>query len=44
MSRGLSEQESKRLIIKANFNSIINSLIDDDIKQEILNIVDKKID
>ena len=44
MSRGLSEQESKRLIINANFNSIINNLIDEDIKQEIINIIDKKID
>ncbi|MBR4693818.1 MAG: SufD family Fe-S cluster assembly protein [Bacilli bacterium] len=44
MSRGLSEQEAKKLIINANFNSIINNLIDDSIKEEILKIIDKKID
>ncbi len=44
MSRGLNEQESKRLIINANFNSIINNLIDEDMKQEILDIINKKID
>ncbi len=44
MSRGLSEQESKKLIINANFNSIINNLIDDSTKEEIFKIIDKKID
>jgi Fe-S cluster assembly scaffold protein SufB len=44
MSRGLTEQESKKLIINANFNSIINNLIDDSTKEEIFKIIDKKID
>lgn len=44
LSRGLSEKEAKKLIINANFTNILNNLIDDSLKEEILEIINKKID
>lgn len=43
MTRGLSESESKRLIINANFSDIIKNIPDEGIREEIINIVNKKI-
>ena len=42
MSRSLSESEAKKLIIKSNFNSILNSL-SEEIREEITNKVEKYI-
>ena len=44
MSRGLDIQEAKKLIINANFTNILNELIDDSIKEEIISIINKKIE
>ena len=44
MSRGISEKEAIKLIINANFNNIISSISDDNIKEEIKNIINKKLD
>ena len=43
MTRGLSEKESKRLIINANFSNIIKNIPIEEIKEEIINIINKKI-
>ena len=42
MSRGLSKNESKKLIILSKFNKIINNL-NDELKEEIINNINKKI-
>lgn len=43
MSRGLSQSEATRLIIKAKFNKILNSLFDDELRTKILETIDRKI-
>ena len=43
MSRGLSYEESTKLIVVSNFNSIINEIPDESIKEEILEIVEKRV-
>ena len=43
MSRGMSYEESTKLIIISNFNSIINEIEDDYIKEEILNTIEKRV-
>ena len=43
MSKGISEKEAEKLIIKANFNKIINNINDEKIKNEIINIIENKI-
>jgi len=40
MSRGLSYQDAKKLIIKANFNGIINKITDKTLVEEVLKIID----
>ena len=44
MSRGLDLIESKKLIINSNYTHIIDKLLDNNIKEEILNIINKRID
>ncbi len=43
MSRGLSKEESTKLIVISNFNSIINEIPDETIKEEILNTIEKRV-
>ena len=43
MSRGLSYEESTKLIVLSNFNSIINEIKDESIKEEILNTIEKRV-
>ena len=43
MSRGLSYEESTKLIVVSNFNSIINEIPDESIKEELLEIVEKRV-
>ena len=43
MSRGLTKAEATRLVVKAKFNKIINSLFDDELKEIILENIDRKI-
>ena len=43
MSRGLSYKEAIKLIVKSRFNSIIERIPDDDIKQEVINQVDIRL-
>ena len=42
-SKGISEKEAEKLIIKANFNKVINNINDEKIKDEIISIVESKI-
>ena len=43
MSRGLSHKEAVRLLVKANFNKIIEGIQDEEIKTEILQEIDKRL-
>lgn len=43
MSRGLSKEEATKLIVISNFNSIINEIPDETIKEEILNTIEKRV-
>ena len=43
MSKGISEKEAKKLIIKANFKTVLDNILDSDIKQEIEDIIDERI-
>lgn len=43
MSRGLTKVEAISLLVKAKFNSLINSLFDEKLKLEILENIDRKI-
>lgn len=43
MSRGLSEKESKKLIVEASFNPIIDMIPSDELKDIIYNEVDRRL-
>ena len=43
MSRGISEKEAMKLIVKANFNKILENIKDEELKQKIIDEIDSKI-
>ena len=43
MSRGLTEKEAKNLIIKSNFNKLIENVPNKNIQEEIIEYIDKKL-
>ena len=43
MSRGVSRKEAIKLLVKANFSKIIDSIKDDDLKKQIIEEIDKKL-
>lgn len=43
-SRGLSEEDAKKLIIKSNFKKVLDNIFDEEIKNEINDIINRKID
>ncbi len=43
MSRGISKKDAEKLIVKSNFNKLLNVIKDDKIKEEIDRIIDKKL-
>lgn len=43
MTRGLSYKEAVKLIVKANFNNIIERISDEEVKNEVLNEIDKRL-
>ena len=43
MSRGFEKKEAVKMLVKAKYNEIIEELQDEDIKKEILAVVDKRI-
>ena len=44
MSRGISEKDAMKLIVKAKFNKIIEIIKDEELKQEIVEEIDKRLD
>ena len=43
MSKGISENEAKKLIINANFNDIINEITNEEIRQLVTEVIDNKL-
>ncbi len=43
MSRGLNEEEAKRLIINANFSQVIKYIPEEKIREEILELIEKEV-
>ena len=43
MTKGLSKKEAERLIVKANFNSVIQSIKEEKIQEEILEKIENMI-
>lgn len=43
MSKGISEEEAKKLIIKSNFKIVLDNILDDSIKTEIEEIINERI-
>ena len=44
MSRGFEYKEAMKLLVKANFNKILENIRDEELKNEILYEIDKKLD
>lgn len=44
MSRGFDVKEAMKLIVRAKFNSIIENIENEDLKEEILSEIDKRLD
>lgn len=43
MSRGMSKEKARKLIIKSNFTNIINEIDDDVTKEEVIKLIDKLV-
>lgn len=43
MSRGFSDIEAKKLLLKAKFSNVIDCIKDEELKEEILKKIDDKI-
>ena len=44
MSRGISEKDAMKLMVKAKFNKILETIKDEILKESILNEIDKRLD
>ena len=44
MTRGISYKEAVKLIVKSKFNKIIERILDEELKNEILSEIDKRLD
>ena len=44
MSRGISYKDAIKLLVKAKFNQIIQTIKDEQLKQEILEQIDRRLD
>ena len=44
MTRGISYKEAVKLIVKSKFNKIIERISDEDLKEEVLSEIDKRLD
>ena len=42
MSKGISEFDAKKLIVKANFNNVIQNIEDEELQNEIIEIIENK--
>ena len=43
MTRGIDKKEAQKLIVKAKFNGVLEKIADEDLKQELIKEVDKKL-
>jgi Fe-S cluster assembly scaffold protein SufB len=43
MSRGLSRKEATKLIVFANFNSLLNKESNEELRNEIIELIEKEI-
>lgn len=43
MSRGISEKEALKLLVKANFDKVISSIKDDQLKEEVIKIIERRL-
>ena len=44
LSRGFSLKEAQKLLVKAKFNSILESIKDETLKEKIVEKIDKRLD
>ena len=44
MSRGFEYKQAVKLIVRAKFNEIIERIIDEDTKNEVINEIDRRLD
>ena len=44
MSRGFSYKEAMKLIVKTKFNNILETIKNNDLKDEIINEIDRRLD
>lgn len=44
MSRGVSKKEAMKLVVKAKFNKILEKIKDEELKNEITDEIDKRLD
>ncbi len=44
MSRGLTQKEASKLIVRAKFNKIIETIPNEDLKCQIIKEIDKRLD
>lgn len=43
MSRGFEQKEAMKLMVRAKFNKILKDIKDEELKDEILNEIDKRL-
>ena len=44
MSRGFSEKEALKLMVRAKFNKVLDKIEDKELKEKILKEIDKKLE
>ena len=44
MSRGFEYKQAVKLIVRAKFNEIIERIIDEDTKNDVINEIDRRLD
>ena len=44
MARGISKKEAQKLIVKAKFNSVLEKIQNKELRNELIGIIDKKLD
>lgn len=44
MSRGFELKEAMKLMVRAKFNKILENIKDEELKEQILNEIDKRLD
>ena len=43
MTRGISKKEAQKLIVKAKFNSVLEKINDEELKQELVEEIDRRL-